>query len=243
MTNVIDNSTEHAEIWLLIPWYVNDRLDKGERQRVDMHLHTCTRCRDELVLQRSIYGAMGVGHGVEHMPQASLRRLQARLDQIEGGSATATPDGGAAADGGPATPVFASRPLPRRRVRWPAAIRPYSLVASVATLAIAAGIVTAVISTQMARRPALAGYFTVTDSSPRTPGVVVRAVFAPSITLAELQSLLGESKLRIVSGPTDAGVYSLMSTTTQPVSLSLSRLRGDPAVRFAESVQLGDPPR
>jgi len=235
MTNAIDNSTEHAEIWLLIPWYVNDRLDKGERQRVDQHLRACARCRDELVLQRSIYGAMGVGHGVEHMPQASLRRLQARLDQIEGATASA--------DGGPMTPEFVSRPVPRRRVRWPATIRPYSLVASVAMLAIAAGIVTAVISTQMVRRPALAGYFTVTDSSPRAPGVVVRAVFAPSITLAELQSLLGESKLRIVSGPTDAGVYSLMSTTTQPVSLSLSRLRGDPAVRFAESVQLGDPPR
>jgi hypothetical protein len=63
---------------------------------------------------------------------------------------------------------------------------------------------------------------------------VIRAVFAPSITLVELQSILDEAQLRIVSGPTEAGVYSLASKSTLTVPASLALLRQHPTVRFAE---------
>ena len=54
-------------------------------------------------------------------------------------------------------------------------------------------------------------YRTVTTSAPRPRGEVIRAVFSPTITLVELQTILDEAQLRIVSGPTEAGVYSLAS--------------------------------
>jgi len=47
--------------------------------------------------------------------------------------------------------------------------------------------------------------------------------------------LLDDAHLKIIAGPTEAGVYSLASTQTQPVGESLKRLRQNPAVRFAEA--------
>jgi hypothetical protein len=76
---------------------------------------------------------------------------------------------------------------------------------------------------------------TVTDNVPQPRGAVVRAVFVPTITLVELQALLDEAQLRIISGPTEAGVYSLAASSSRPVSASLALLRRHQAVRFAES--------
>jgi hypothetical protein len=59
-------------------------------------------------------------------------------------------------------------------------------------------------------------------------------VFSPNITLVELQSLLDEAQLRIISGPSEAGVYSLAAKSNLPVSKSLALLRQHAAVRFAE---------
>ena len=50
------------------------------------------------------------------------------------------------------------------------------------------------------------------------PNEVIRAVFSPTITLVELQTMLDEAQLRIVSGPTEAGVYSLAANSRRPVS-------------------------
>jgi hypothetical protein len=69
------------------------------------------------------------------------------------------------------------------------------------------------------------------------PNEVIRAVFAPTITLDELQSILDEAQLRIVSGPTEAGVYSLAANSSRSVSSSLALLRGHAKVRFAEGTQ------
>jgi hypothetical protein len=52
----------------------------------------------------------------------------------------------------------------------------------------------------------------------------------------ELQTILDEAQLRIVSGPTEAGVYSLASNSTLPVRASLALLRQHSTVRFAEAI-------
>jgi hypothetical protein len=61
-------------------------------------------------------------------------------------------------------------------------------------------------------------------------------VFAPTVTLSELQALLDDAHLKIVSGPTEAGVYSLAMSASPSVDWSLRRLRAHEVVRFAESV-------
>jgi hypothetical protein len=50
----------------------------------------------------------------------------------------------------------------------------------------------------------------------------------------ELQAMLDEAQLKIISGPTEAGVYSLAAVSSRPVSLSLALLRQHKTVRFAE---------
>ncbi len=107
------------------------------------------------------------------------------------------------------------------------------MAASVVMIALALGLVTA--DRRLRAPSAPQNYFTVTSPAPRAPDAVIRAVFAPTITLVELQSLLDESQLRIVAGPTEAGVYSLAANSDRPVAVSLDLLRKHSTVRFAES--------
>jgi anti-sigma factor RsiW len=212
----------HDEISVLIPWYVNGSIGEGDRQRVDAHLTHCARCREDMALERRVYAGMSVEPGVEYMPAASLKRLQSRLDDL-----TAAQPGEAVAEA-PRTRFAAAG---RRAVTWQGV-----MAASVAIMAVAVSMLAADRWMQTRTR-AGALYSTVTTSKPRVPDEVIRAVFAPTITLVELQAMLDEAGLRIVSGPTEAGVYSLAANSGRPVSASLASLRGHAKVRFAESIQ------
>jgi anti-sigma-K factor RskA len=211
---------EHREMADLVPWYVNGTLGAPERQRVDAHVLACKACRDDLQLERRLFEGMAAEPPVEYMPAASLKRLQAALDAR-----------GAAA------------PAPEKSVR----IRPTRGSILWKGLAAASIVVAAVIAAFLAadrwppfrdRGPPI--YRTVTSPRPHAPDEVIRAVFSPGLTLLDLQAILGESQLRIVSGPTEAGVYSLAATSSRPVSVSLGLLRRHSEVRFAESTRVDD---
>jgi Putative zinc-finger len=210
---------EHAEIADLIPWYVNGTLGLLERQKVDLHLARCPACGDDLSMERRIYEGMAAAPPVEYMPAASLKRLLTHID----GLAEVTPR---------AEPVAA--PRMRQAMPWK----------GLAAAALVLVVVTAVSQTDrwaFIRAPELQPrYHTVTSSLPRPPDEVIRAVFSPTLTLVDLQVILDESHLKIISGPTEAGVYSLASTSPGSVSELLAALRRNPGVRFAESTR-GDP--
>jgi hypothetical protein len=208
----------HHQISGLIPWYVNGSIGELDRQKLDAHLLDCAVCRDDLRQERRIYEGMAAETGVEYMPTASLKRLHARLDEL--GAPPAAVD---------AYPV---EQFERRRVPWQGLA-----AASVAGVAVALSVISAGQWMQLHARKSPPNYHTVTTSDARGPDEVIRAVFAPNITLVELQAILDEAKLRIISGPTEAGVYSLAVTSDRPVSSSLALLRGHETVRFAESTQ------
>jgi hypothetical protein len=111
------------------------------------------------------------------------------------------------------------------------------MAASVAVMAVALSLLAADRWMQFRAHAAVPDYYTVTASVPRPQGEVIRAVFSPTITLVELQAVLDEAQLRIISGPTEAGVYSLAAKSGRPVSASLASLRRDEKVRFAEITQ------
>jgi anti-sigma factor RsiW len=225
--------TSHAEFSALIPWYVNGTLDEGQRARLEEHLALCAPCRAELQLDRRLQDVMTADRGVTYMPAPSLKRLQMRLDALDAAGATPTDvDAPGAATPGVAAP--ATKPA-RRDMPWRSL-----MAASVVITAVALGLFTM----DRWRVPGSPrSYHTVTTPSPRVPDEVIRAVFQPSITLVELQRILDESQLRIVAGPTEAGVYSLAANSHRPVVDSLDMLRKHAAVRFAESTQpAADPP-
>jgi Putative zinc-finger len=200
----------HEEAAGLIPWYVNETVGERDRARLEQHLLACADCREEIILQRRIRDAMRVDGPLEFMPAASLNRLRSRLDgeSVDEARVSAPHDG-------------------RSWRRW-------ALAASF-TAALAAAFTWAGRWHAGPGQPGAQDFHTVTDSRPHPREEVVRAVFSPTITLVELQSLLDEAQLRIISGPTEAGVYSLAARGKMPVNTSLALLRRHAAVRFAES--------
>ncbi|MDP9090910.1 MAG: zf-HC2 domain-containing protein [Pseudomonadota bacterium] len=215
-----DNSPEHHEVSSLIPWHVNDTLDAHERQRVEVHVAACAVCREDLAVQTRIFEGIQAQRALDYMPVASLKRLQARLDMTQAQSAPLQQQ---------TVPRQAPSLQPARREPW----RGW-MAASVGALAIAIGVLAAGRWVQFEARDKQASYRTVTNSTLRPQGEVIRAVFSPTITLVELQQILDEAQLNIVSGPTEAGVYSLASNSSARVRSSLEQLRRHAAVRFAE---------
>jgi hypothetical protein len=209
----IENSAEHHEVSALLPWYVNETLQERDRQRVDAHVGVCASCRADLTAQLRICEAIAAQPAIDYMPVGSLKRLLARLDaQAESAGAPA-----------PAQEQATNR-LPWRG--W--------MAASVAALAVAVALLVGNHWAQVDARQNQPNYRTVTSSAPRPQGEVIRAVFSPTITLVELQTILDEAQLSIISGPTEAGVYSLASNSTLTVRASLALLRQHSSVRFAE---------
>jgi hypothetical protein len=212
----IENSAEHHEVSALIPWYVNDTLEDLQRDRVDSHVAACALCRNDLGVHQRIFEGIGAQPALDYMPVASLKRLQARLDAVQ-----------AQGDSAQMAPLEPARSESSPWRGW--------IAASIAAMAVAIGALATDRWVQFEARGEQANYHTVTSAAPRARGEVIRAVFSPTITLVQLQSLLDEAQLNIVSGPTEAGVYSLASNSTLTVRSSLALLRQHATVRFAEA--------
>lgn len=218
----------HQVISALMPWYVNGTMGVLDRQRVDSHLRTCAACREELMRERCVYERVGTEVGVEYIPTPSLKRLNVALDGIDAG----------------ANKLHQPPPAERRSPRS----MPWTgmMAASVAALGLTIGLLAADRWTRLRAQEPQSDYYTVTTAMARPPDEVIRAVFAQNMTLVELQATLDEAQLRIISGPSEAGVYSLAATSSRPVNLSLGSLRRHTTVRFAErtrpGAELGAPP-
>lgn len=229
----IKDPQEHHDVSALLPWYVNDSIDEVQRRRVDAHLEHCAICREDLARDMRVFQGMNVESPIQYMPTASLKRLQARLDGVSAGEGLALNDGDAVSNG---EAVNHGRNGAGNR-GWRRGAWLGLMAASVAVIAVALGLLATDRLIHFRVGSSAPNYYTVTDSSPRAPEVVIRAVFAPTITLVELQAMLDEAQLSIVSGPTEAGVYSLAAKSRRPASSSLALLRTHAAVRFAESIQ------
>jgi hypothetical protein len=218
-------SGEHDEVFGLLPWYLNGTVAETERQKVDEHVRVCAACSAELARERGIYRAMSAESSLEFIP-ASFSRLQARLDSLPPGKLAELEPSALRS----ASPQGTTRP--RGRMPWARLA-----AASIAALALGSlGLVS--VDRWMQIRALPSEYRTVTTPAPRPSDEVIRAVFSPAITLVELQAILDEAQLRIISGPTEAGVYSLAASSTRPVTVSLSQLRRHASVRFAESTRI-----
>ena len=203
----------HQQMSALMPWYVNGTIREEDRGKLESHCAECARCREELALEQQIHRGMAQQPAVEYMPAASLKKLQNLID----GRAEAN--------------LKARGARPTRRFA-----RPSLMAASVAALALAVSMLAAD-RVMVARSQGEARIRTVTDARVVPAGEVIRAVFAPEVTVTQLKVLLDEAQMRIVSGPTEAGVYSLAATSKRPVSESLAVLRRHPDVRFAEGAE------
>lgn len=218
----------HDELQGLLPWYVNETLGAPDRVRLELHLRECATCRAELERERLIRERMAGDRAIAYLPAPSLNRLRAQLDELDRrASGGESPRPGAASSRGARS---RRSPLPGLRL-WAAG-------SAIAAL----GVVAAIWRNDTHPREPQGSYYTVTTPTNHPAGEVIRAVFSPTITLVELQAILDEAQLRIISGPTEAGVYSLAAVSTRPVVESLAMLRRHPSVRFAETTLLAAQP-
>jgi hypothetical protein len=209
----------HRQVWNLIPWVINGRASTAEQARVGAHLESCVDCKEEYEFQRQLHEAMRRDVGEDRDPQHALRGLWARLD----------------ADGSAPDTRLGSR-----KSAW--LVR--SLAAMVVVEAIGLYALGGLLWWHNAPPAAPpAQYRTLSSPPPAAATATVRVVLAPATTLAEFQQLLEQSHLQVVSGPSEAGVYSLAPMVSakeaehrDATARTLARLRAHPAVRFAEPV-------
>jgi anti-sigma factor RsiW len=218
----------HRDCWDLLPWLVNDTLSDAQKQRLELHLTDCADCRREASEQKAVREHLQREDSVLYAPQASLQKLLNRID--------------------------AGDSLPQPEVRRSfGSSRTMKLLA--ATFVIGAVSFIAVDSVSSWRLREEPRYSTLTSK----PEVVVnvpaaRVVFAPAMSLAQLSELLRASGAQVVTGPTDAGVYTLVFASPQgttgaavgqeameqQVSVAVQELRKNPNVLFAELVSAAD---
>lgn len=222
MTIDLEGSRCEEEAARLLPWYVAGRLSPTDLERVTRHLEHCAICRDDVAHERDVRALMKSDVRVEYAPQAGLAKTLARIDELSREAPAVLP---AARSAGPT--VVRRRPA----VQW--------LTAAVVVQAVGLG----VLGSSMLHRTTTAGeaprYVTLAAGVPPVAaGSHIRAVFAPTMTLAELKALLAADSLTIVRGPSDAGAYTLGSIDPAFESSRLdpmvAALRSDARVLFVE---------
>jgi hypothetical protein len=87
-------------------------------------------------------------------------------------------------------------------------------------------------------------YRTLASGDTTPPAATVRVVFSLSMTVGQLQALLRRFGLRVIGGPSEAGVWSLApvagsrqaAAAQAATAAAVKRLRADSNVRFAEPI-------
>jgi len=158
---------------------------------------------------------------VEYAPQPGLQNLMNRIDEFERELPSL-----------PATAIHESSHVPRRRfsgMRW--------LAAAVIVQAVGLGVL-GTLFWQRGVELRAPRFHTMTSAAPAANAGELRVVFAPDMTVDAMQSLLTEIKANVVSGPSDAGVYTLSLEQGSPTQdVVLARLRANESVMFAEPQQ------
>lgn len=211
---------EHARASELLVWMVNGRIDPADSRWLSDHLETCVSCRRELAAERRVRDAVAREPTVEFAPQASFNRLWERIEAERDVATPHTPT--KAAD--VVSDVVARR---SRKRSW----IPLAMAAQAAVILLLCGV--------LWQRPAAPAYRTVTDAAPgpAVTGDVIKAIFSDDVRLADVKEILASTELSVVSGPSEAGVYTLAARDAhaRPVTPeTAARLRADPRVRFAE---------
>ncbi len=211
------HGSQHRPVWELIPWVLNGTASDSDRAHVEEHLQGCAGCREELEFQRRMQRSLAQEGPLQSNAHAAWSRLRERLD---------------------ASDASASSDSPRRLRVIERSWMPWVMAAMLVQ-----GVGLGVLGTALwSRTPAASpppSYRTLSASLPAAPQATVRVVFSPSMTVAELRGMLASAHLQVVSGPSDADVWSLGpagEATNTATEEAVRTLRASASVRFAEPI-------
>ena len=215
---------EHARASELLVWMVNGRIESTDAKWLNEHLEGCAACRGELVAERRVRDAIAREPTVEFAPQASFNRLWERIGSEHGELPSRPP----AEVMTPHAATGAASPARSGRRRWVRA----ALAAQAAAILVLCSV--------LWQRPAAPAYRTVTSTAPAPVAAddVLKVIFDDQVRLADVKEILAGAGLVVASGPSEAGVYTLVArdARSQPLTAeAAAHLRADPRVRFAEA--------
>ncbi len=215
MTQILPFPTDrHAEVHLLLPWYVTGQLDAVETAFVAEHLAECGACRADLVQERHLADAVARDTGETGDSWAAMA---ARIDATSSVSVATAAKRRRTRD-----PLRAAR----RAVMRPRTLRWVVAAQFVAVLALGA-------QTLTQRSDGRPGAYHVLGDAGTTHSGNVLAMFRPEASEAAFRRALQASGARLVDGPTASGAYVL----AVPGDAALARLRRDADVTMAEPIE------
>lgn len=222
-----DTTSAHRQAWDLIPWIVNGSAPESELLAVQAHLEACADCRQELDFQRQLHSAMAVQSSAEIDTHDSWQRLHGRLETA-------------------ARPEAAARNAQRRSRsggRRGGSVLPWLVAAMVVQAIGLSALGAAWWSRSTAAQSALAStataYRTLSAPEAMVQAATIRVVFAPEVTVAQMQAALAAARLQVRAGPSDVGVWTLgpaEDSTRAATEAALVELRARSEVRFAEAL-------
>ncbi|MFN3988186.1 MAG: zf-HC2 domain-containing protein [Rhodocyclaceae bacterium] len=218
-----ESSMHHQQAWELLPWFINGTASAEERRLVEKHLAQCQDCRAELAWQRQLHAVMMQDQTTPPDPERGLDRLWQRIDNTSVGEVEAA-----------TTRAVAASPKYRPAFR-------YALAAMLVLQVGAFAILGAQFVMPQHTGDATAAYSTLSSHEAGAAHATIRIVPAADMRTGELGALLRQLDLQIVSGPTEAGVYSLAPLLPHgDTDTQLVRLRASANIRFAEPVDVMD---
>jgi anti-sigma factor RsiW len=201
----------HARVWHMLPWWVNGTLSQQDNERVERHVNQCAACAAEVELQRALQATLR-SDPVMMAPQSGWQKMVERLDDD-----AATHDGKSPS------------------IWWRGAVAVQTLlIVGLTTL-----LWQSYSSNSDANTAMLQPRYETLTANTMTPASdargTVRVVFRKDVSLAEVNALLRSRSAQIVSGPSEAGVYTLAPSVSSDADTQLlDQLRKDERVIFAE---------
>lgn len=202
-----DIGKDCARAWEAMPWSLQDSASQEQGEWLTRHLSQCEPCRGEFEQQSRLRLAISLPPDIPVDADAGLRRLLARID---------APD------------THATHPHPRPRTSW--VMR--ALVAAVLVQAIGIGVLGARLWSENQT-----DYRTLSQAAAPQPSGAIHVVPDDTMKLADWNSLLQTLHLQVVSGPNDAGAYTVVASgaSASPRD-TLHKLRTTHGIRLAEPV-------
>jgi hypothetical protein len=206
--SAFDERSHHAAQEAL-PWLANGTLDGIEAERLQAHLRSCARCRDELALLQAVRAA-GAGPAPAGDPEQAWARM---LPRLAPSPTEAVPPPGV---------------LERWRARIAANDRSW-LRGAVALQACLIAVLAVLLVRPELPDSGAGAYHGLGAARPVSSGIVV--VFRPETPEHELRRIVRDSGAHLAGGPTAGDAWLIDGGDPAAV---LARLRAEPAVVLAE---------
>jgi hypothetical protein len=169
----------HEQANALLPWYVTNRLDADERQRVAAHISGCAQCQADLAAESRL--------------QALIKEAPEPIGDIDAAWAKF--------EMRPMPQPRAEKPLVRQWRQSPGWMR-WAVAAQLALLVLGG-------AAWVLRTETSAPAYHVLGAAPKAVQANVVVIFRPDTRESDLRAVLRDNRARLVDGPTAADAYLL----------------------------------